>query len=365
MSRFATLALASATLAALLTAAPASAQAQPPLAIGDDAPALDAEYWYGGGEPVRRLEPGRIYLIEFWATWCRPCIENIPRLQALQKQYADRLTIVGVTVELPHEVEEFLSETGLRGNLDYALAVDPDSSIFDDYMHGTLSTTIPTVFLVGQTGRLEWVGHPRDAEPILERMLAGRWDRYAAQAWHNTAVGLERALADAFDAGVARNTLRALDRLLEHYDSDAAPPSLDRTVMRYESLRTELLLSDGQTERGYSCARAFMTRNWDAAPALNNLAWFIVDAPELAERDLPLARALAERANELSGFQNAIYLDTLARVLFEQGEQKQALRLQEQAVDMLPLGVDATPFTQALERYRQGQTPETPNPHAP
>jgi len=67
------------------------------LKIGDPAPILHPMAWIKG-EPVTHYDPGRIYVVEFWATWCPPCLESVPRLTALQSKYRDELTVVGVNV---------------------------------------------------------------------------------------------------------------------------------------------------------------------------------------------------------------------------------------------------------------------------
>ena len=69
----------------------------PHLKIGDPAPILRPMVWIKG-EPITHYEPGRIYVVEFWATWCSPCIDAVPRLTALQSKYPDKVTVVGVNV---------------------------------------------------------------------------------------------------------------------------------------------------------------------------------------------------------------------------------------------------------------------------
>lgn len=51
------------------------------------------------GAPIAKYERGRVYVIEFWATWCPPCLRSIPHLSALQQKYSSTLTIVGVNAE--------------------------------------------------------------------------------------------------------------------------------------------------------------------------------------------------------------------------------------------------------------------------
>src|SRR5688572_10419586 len=76
----------------------ASSTQGPTFKIGDPAPAIEPKAWIQGS-PVTKYEPGRVYVVEFWATWCPPCVASIPHLSELQKKYADKLTIVGVNVD--------------------------------------------------------------------------------------------------------------------------------------------------------------------------------------------------------------------------------------------------------------------------
>src|SRR5262245_341024 len=67
------------------------------LKIGDLAPALHPMAWIKG-EPITHYDRGRICVVEFWATWCPPCIEAMPGLTALQAKYRNKLTVVGINV---------------------------------------------------------------------------------------------------------------------------------------------------------------------------------------------------------------------------------------------------------------------------
>lgn len=66
------------------------------LTIGSRAPALDIEHWVqraGRGDdfaPITTLEPGKVTVIEFWATWCPPCRASMPHLADLQKHLPTR-----------------------------------------------------------------------------------------------------------------------------------------------------------------------------------------------------------------------------------------------------------------------------------
>ena len=58
------------------------------LTVGDLAPAIDVTHWVKG-KPLKGFEPGHVYVVEFWATWCAPCRAVIPHMSDLQEQYED------------------------------------------------------------------------------------------------------------------------------------------------------------------------------------------------------------------------------------------------------------------------------------
>src|SRR5438105_7662375 len=66
------------------------------LKVGDKAPGLSVEKWVKGDE-VKGFEANKVYVVEFWATWCGPCKESIPHLTKLQKDFKDKsVTVIGV-----------------------------------------------------------------------------------------------------------------------------------------------------------------------------------------------------------------------------------------------------------------------------
>ena len=83
------------------------------LTVGSEAPNLDIEHWVQDGngqfKPVTDFENGKVYIVEFWATWCGPCIQSMPHLAQLQTEYASKgVQIVSISDEDLETVEKFL-----------------------------------------------------------------------------------------------------------------------------------------------------------------------------------------------------------------------------------------------------------------
>src|SRR5215210_1132584 len=134
--------------AVLLTALPA--RGGPPAeklpTTGDPAPPLLIAQWAKGTE-VKRFEKGKTYVVEFWATWCAPCLTSIPHLTALQKKYKDNgVVIVGVTDEDLDTVRPFLKDRGDK--MDYTVALDKEAATNAAYLGTANQRPLPHAFVV-------------------------------------------------------------------------------------------------------------------------------------------------------------------------------------------------------------------------
>lgn len=146
----------------------------PALQIGSAAPTLRVKHWLKG-EPILSFEKGKVYVVEFWATWCFACIKNIPHLTELAKKHADDLTIVGISVReqegatgTVERVQAFVDKMGDR--MDYTVAMDDPigQEVFEDWMMASGLNGIPAAFVVDRLGQIVWMGHPMGPNSGLE-----------------------------------------------------------------------------------------------------------------------------------------------------------------------------------------------------
>ncbi len=150
------------------------------LKFGSKAPEIKA-IWIKG-EPVNKFEKDKLYLLEFWATWCGPCIAAMPHLSEIAQKYKDQIEIIGVNVweksteEQPYDsflpaVEEFVKSMGKK--MDYHVAMDNNELYMSkEWMLAANQQGIPASFLI-KDGIIIWIGHPHYFEPILKDVLAG------------------------------------------------------------------------------------------------------------------------------------------------------------------------------------------------
>ena len=68
------------------------------LKVGDPAPPMQVGRWVQG-EAVRNFDGDKVYIVEFWATWCGPCVASIPHVDELHRKFKDKgLVVVGQNV---------------------------------------------------------------------------------------------------------------------------------------------------------------------------------------------------------------------------------------------------------------------------
>lgn len=188
-------------MALCLTAIVAHSQKYPtPLTnIDDPAPPIRLHSWIKG-TPVNIFEKGKIYVVDLWATWCQPCIAEMPRLSALARKYKDSVTVLGVDIlekktTTLSKIKTFVDSMGAK--MDYNVIVADSGQIEKDWLSATGEMGIPTTFIVDREGRLAWMGHPCDNfEDALSKIVNGSWDINKALTKRNLGFRL-RSLEDS------------------------------------------------------------------------------------------------------------------------------------------------------------------------
>lgn len=147
------------------------------LKAGDAAPVLKADKWLQGDE-VKAFEPGKVYVVEFWATWCGPCISAMPHLAQLQVQYKDKgVTFIGYSAKDPNNSEEkvvaFVNKRGPKLKYTFAYSDGPETN--DAWMKAAGRNGIPCSFVVGKDGKLAYIGHPIYLDSVLPKVVDGTW----------------------------------------------------------------------------------------------------------------------------------------------------------------------------------------------
>jgi tetratricopeptide (TPR) repeat protein len=253
----------------------------------------------------------------------------MPHLSQLQEEYGDAVRMIGVTQETEDVVRGFLSQEQSPGKtwtqvIKYRLALDDRDATSDAYMRAAGQNGIPTAFVVGRDGIVEWIGHPMMMDAPLRQIVDGQWDRAAAVAQLRQQEKLQERAEELRRLLSAQQWDPALS-LLGELEGEAGPSML---LLR---IKLAILQQAGRTEAAAQVQGEVVQLAWDDPATLNAIAWGIATAA--GERDLALALKAAERASELQNHKDASTLDTLARVHYEQGNLDMALHWQRQAAE--------------------------------
>jgi thiol-disulfide isomerase/thioredoxin len=141
-------------LACLLLALVLTASAAPTSAPPDDKVTLKPASYADLGQSIRGLT-GKVVVVDFWATWCAPCVKKFPGLVRLHQKYAkDGFVAVSVSVDNPDDprararAEEFLRKQGAAFP-NWLLKARPE-----EWQKKLKSETVPVIFVFDRRNRL-------------------------------------------------------------------------------------------------------------------------------------------------------------------------------------------------------------------
>jgi thiol-disulfide isomerase/thioredoxin len=179
----------------------------PSVNIGDQAPLLQLKTWLKG-TPIQKFEKGKTYVLEFWATWCRPCRAAMPYLSELARKYKDRAIFIGVDVletkkTTLNQIKTFVTNMGQQ--MDYQVAIADNDYMEKNWLFAAGEMGIPSTFIVDGEGKLAWIGHPCDnLEDALSKIIINDWDINESLAKRNLEFrlkNLEDSLIDQLEFG--------------------------------------------------------------------------------------------------------------------------------------------------------------------
>jgi thiol-disulfide isomerase/thioredoxin len=290
---------------------------QPDVWIGQDAPKLTLAPFVKG-ESVDKLEKGTTYVVEFWATWCGPCIRAFPHLSELANEYKDDVRVIGVNIWDTKEEESQVARServtkfveGQGDRMDYTVAIEEGETMGNNWMFAAGRNGIPSAFIVNKEGKVAWMGHPMSMDEPLKQIVAGDWD-------------VEKKAAEMAAA--------------EQEQIDANPESYLMQKMQEGMMSAD----KAEAEEGYKIGRAMAAQGMMENPmALTSIAMAVLDDDMSEEfgivhRDMEMAAELAEKAGKLTDSKDPIALGAHALAQYKTGDAEGAVKTQKMAIELL------------------------------
>ena len=346
-------------LAAIISQAPAATQAAPAapaapttlaLSIGSKAPIPEISDFVRGEKPTF-FEPGKVYVIEFWATWCPPCRQSMPHLTKLAEDMKSKgVVIVGVSDEKVETVRTFLEKDEWKQKARYTLATDPDRSTHRAYMEASGQGGIPTAFIVKE-GVVQWIGHPMEMDAPLAKIVDGTWDPKTAKQTFEDAVAEEmKAMGRQNDMTKAIDS-KDWDKAVALIDAEIAA-STGEEAMQSKVQKAQILLVAGRSEAAYALCAELITED----PALRNfVATSVLHLPDVADRRVDLAITWLTDVTSAAGPANPQVLAELAYAWNLKGDFTKAADFMRRAIDTAKsLGPTAADYVADLTAQLKG-----------
>ncbi|MGH8680081.1 MAG: peroxiredoxin family protein [Burkholderiales bacterium] len=149
------------------------------LALAAAAGAAELRPWTGGATPPLVLQDlngrthrladyrGKVVLVNFWATWCEPCREEMPSIERLRQSLAGQpFEVLAVNIGEPlGRIERFLEKMPLG----FPMLLDRDTGVAKAWK----ARVVPATFLVGPDGRIRYVHYGEldwSSEPVRKRV---------------------------------------------------------------------------------------------------------------------------------------------------------------------------------------------------
>jgi len=120
---------------------------------------------------LNEIQGEQLTIIDFWATWCKPCTKAMPKLNTLYNEYKDQgLNMIGISCDGPRSIGQ-VSAVANNLNVDYTILKDIDCEVMNTYQY----QAFPTLIMINADSEVVYVHEgfrSGDEEEIEEEIIA-------------------------------------------------------------------------------------------------------------------------------------------------------------------------------------------------
>ena len=314
--------------------------------------------WITGAAPAA-WEPGKVYILECWATWCGPCIAAIPHVDELYDKYQEKgLRVIGMNVweDGKDKVAGFVKTKG--DGMSYPVAYVGKGGDFENtWLKPAGVRGIPHAFVV-KDGKVLLTTHPMQlTEPVIEGLLAG------GEAETKALAGIQAAQKQQEETGKIMQAFRqaSMKKDIAAMDQSIADlKALDAESRYLGMMEFEVLLAKKDWQNVES-ALAKLEGNPSFQLLAASAARALVGDPE---SPAGVRKAVATRfSTSLDKKAYPTHLQLLARLQWSLGEKESAVATAARAAELAKspesakTGMPAAPFERFAEALKKGEMP--------
>jgi len=306
------------------------------LSIGDTAPQLTFSKLVKGSSTV--LSDEKITILEFWATWCVPCIAAMPHLSELAEKYTDEANVIAVNVmertgDQPYsvvapKVTEFVEK--MSEKMRFTVVVDDDEKNMEKkWLRAAGINGIPATIVV-KDKKIYWIGHPMFLDKVLEQIKNGSYELMEQKKEYEKKFIAQRNESNSF-----KDNMTAIENAISSKNYQEAIALTDKFAALapkssyvYKQRKLQILLAFFKEEDVLNYLKNMQKIDKKDAAAL---ASFIATQENIPQKiNLNAAEIIVK-----SGEKNTYYLDCLATLQSRLGQFDQAYKSQLKMLNLL------------------------------
>jgi len=306
------------------------------LSIGDTAPQLTFSKLVKGNSTV--LSDEKITILEFWATWCVPCIAAMPHLSELAEKYTDEANVIAVNVmertgDQPYsvvapKVTEFVEK--MSEKMRFTVVVDDDEKNMEKkWLRAAGINGIPATIVV-KDKKIYWIGHPMFLDKVLEQIKDGSYELMEQKKEYEKKFIAQRNESNSF-----KDNMTAIENAISSKNYQEAIALTDKfaelapkSSYVYKQRKLQILLAFFKEEDVLNYLKNTQKIDKKDAAAL---ASFIATQENIPKKiNLNAAEIIVK-----SGEKNTYYLDCLATLQSRLGQFDQAYKSQLKMLNLL------------------------------
>ena len=306
------------------------------LSIGDTAPQLTFSKLVKGSSTV--LSDEKITILEFWATWCVPCIAAMPHLSELAEKYTDEANVIAVNVmertgDQPYsvvapKVTEFVEK--MSEKMRFTVVVDDDEKNMEKkWLRAAGINGIPATIVV-KDKKIYWIGHPMFLDKVLEQIKDGSYELMEQKKEYEKKFIAQRNESNSF-----KDNMTAIENAISSKNYQEAIALTDKFAALapkssyvYKQRKLQILLAFFKEEDVLNYLKYMQKIDKKDAAAL---ASFIATQENIPQKiNLNAAEIIVK-----SGEKNTYYLDCLATLQSRLGQFDQAYKSQLKMLNLL------------------------------